>query len=1156
MRPPQDQQVPLDDVPRLDWLGDIAEPESARANQETGELQRQLAEAQEALCRLQRYVPAAVAQVVLHNPERLRGERRQVAVLFADAVNFTHFSESLDAEAVFDLINDLMGRLVVCIHRYGGMVDKFTGDGLMAIFGAPIAHENNAEMALRAALDMQQAAVEFDSVARAQLGTPLPLRIGIHYGPVVAGILGTTDQAAYTVIGSTVNLASRIQSLARPGHILVSERVCQQLQAVFQFEDMGVEQVKGVSERVAVFEVIGERSQPLATRGVAGVRSAILGRDAELQQLRDLFTAFGHDPYGRLVIVRGEAGIGKSRLVTEALSALPTGLVSVWHGGGVPYAQGVSYGLFRSMLQDAWHSDGIEPGSDEQTAPELRPFLRQVLALPLTTAELEAMHHLEPERIKQLTFLAMREWLLAQARRRPVVLILDDVHWADDLALDMLRSLIDVIYQSPIVFCILTRPQPDLNLDAGPSPLAEPPSMPLGLELSLEPLSMADCRLLLAHLVDLRGLPESLIETILTRSQGYPFYIEEFVRMLIEKDVLTLGEDRWQIAPSFSLQTLDIPTSLQGLMLARVDRLPQDLQEILRTAAVIGPQFPVGLLAQVRRQTGEPTHILPALERLQDAGLIVEQPQPGEQSYAFRHILTQEAVYGSLLLTQRPDMHRFVAESIELLYDKDLDNQAEALAFHYDQARVRDKALRYALLAGDRARARFANRGAITYYARALQLSQHFRALYEERWRAAIGLGEVEQHVGEYEASVACYQAALDEWSEAPAYDRAHAMLRLAQVLDKQGHSEQADQMLHQALAELDRSPEARPALRAEIHAQFSSISRRRGDLAVAQQWLTEALDLAQDSGDFQVLSLIYNRLGALHYLRGEIEQATTHVRQSLAIRERLGDIVGYARSLNNLAILDYAIGEWDDAQAHLERAVELHERMGEVEGLALACTNLGVLYTERGEWPKAEQYLLRSFALAQHIAHPYELAQAHANLGWLHMLRQQWQTSAQHLNMAISLYEQAGARANPNLNDTLYCLGILALEQGQEERAADWAERSHALLKTMTDSEEGQSTGWGQHARLMGRIAYARGDLEAALHHLELSVAILHATGPQIEIARSVYWLARLCLELDRLDKAAENLDAARQIFDRLGASADLHLVQEQMAHLNDRKP
>jgi len=697
----------------------------------------------------------------------------------------------------------------------------------------------------------------------------------------------------------------------------------------------------------------------------------------------------------------------------------------------------------------------------------------------------------------------------------------------------------------------MTRPQPQAPLEL-PPPLSERSlSAPLCLTLELRPLPPEHSRALLIHLVDLEGMPEPLVDRILTRAEGNPFYIEEFVRMLIGKDVLTLGDGRWRVASAVALQTLEIPTTLRGLMMARVDRLPEDLQDVLRSAAVVGLQFSAPLLEEVERRLHGPVGVLPPLERLTDLGLLEERPQAGEQMYAFRHILTQEAIYRSLLRSQRPGLHRTVAECIEHLYAADLDSRAEVLALHYDRARVRDKALHYALLAGDRARERFANREAIEYYSRALQLSQHLGACQAERWRAAVGLGQVEQHVGEYEESIACYRAALEEYDGATPEERARVMLRLGQVWEKRGDLQEAEGWLRQALSQIGDAGATFPALRARIYSELGWLALRHGDLPAAQELLERALALVSDSGHYNVLSSILNRLGAVNYNRGRWSEAAERVTHALELRERVGDVVGYARSLNNLGILKQANGDWDGALADYERAAELHERIGEVEGWAQACTNLGVLYTDRGEWASAEENLHRSLAINQQIAHSHQLALAHLNLGRLYLMQERWNESAQHLDTAMSLYREVGARAHLHLNDAYWVQSLLHLEQGQVDVAQRWADRSCDLLREATGEDGGDSVEWGRYERLMGRIARARGDLDAARRHLDRSAAAFRASGSQLEVGRTAYWSGLLWLTLDRPERAREELTAAQRIFEPLGAAADLRRVEQQLARL-----
>ncbi len=1111
----------------------------------------QLAVAQAALQRLRRYLPAVVADSVLYDQARLRGERREISVLFADVVNFTKLSVSLDAEAVFNLINDLLGRLMECIHRYDGMVDKFMGDGLLAVFGAPNAHENDPELAVRAALDMQRAAAEFEPVALAQVGAPLQIRIGVNSGLAVAGVIGSEQQAAYTVIGETVNLSARLQAAARPGGILVSARVYQQTRALFNYQATGTTHIKGFDQPVLTFEVTSDRAEPLPTRGFTGITTVLLGRDDEIEQLHKMRSAFLNDRRGRLIVIQGEAGLGKSRLVREWLSApLPTA-TTIWRGRGVPYFVGVGYAPFRSLLEDALRVKGQPADWDAQTTPALRPFLRQILGLPLSSRENLAMRSLEPERVRQLTTLAVREWIVGEARQQPIIAVIDDFHWADDLSRDLLQSIVDIIDEAPLLLCVMTRPVPKrpLRLNVGSSThLLE---APVRLELNLKPLSAAHSRALLGHLLEINDLPEQIISTILARAEGNPFYIEEFVRMLIEKDVLKPGAGKWRVASTMEVRTVDVPTSLGGLMLTRFDRLPKELQQVLRDASVIGLEFPERLLEEVERRLHGTAAVAPMLERLIELGVVEPRPAATELTYAFSHILTQETIYNSLLHSQRPGLHRTVAESIEFLYSDDAINQAESLAQHYDRARVRDRAMLYSVLAGNRAKARFANYEAIEHYSRALQLAQHLSGHESARWQAAIGLGDVEQLIGEYEEAAAFYQAMLEEWTGATAEDRAWAMLKLGQVWDKRGDLHEFDNWLQQALKQLDQVRGAAPDLRGQVYSELGWLNLRRGDLIAAQQWLDKGLGLVTNTQYYGAQSSILNRLGAVYYNRGQSADAVRYVEQALALREKLGDIVGYARSLNNLGILKWASGDWDGAQSDYQRAVEMHEGIGEAEGLVQAGTNLGLLYTDRGDWVKAEAMLQRSLAIAQRIAHPYELAQSHMNLGRLYLFQTRWGDSARHLNAAVSLYEEAGAR-EMNLKDTYYLQGLLALEQGQIDVAEQWAKRSFDLLREVTHTEQGKSPEWGSYEVLSGRIALVRGDMTAAARHLERGITVLQEGGLLIEAARAMYWRASLAQKQDHPERARQDLEASRVIFEQLGAVADIQRIDKQLAALS----
>lgn len=1104
------------------------------------ELESALADRDARIARLRRYVPPTIAEAILEDPSRLRGERRDVTVLFVDAVGFTRLSVSLDAEAVFNLINDLLARLVDCVHRYGGLVDKFTGDGLMAVFGAPVAHENDAELALRAAHDMQQAAADFASTARAQLGAPIQVRMGINRGPATAGVLGTVEQSAYTVIGETVNVAARLESIAAPGTILVSENIYRRTAALFDFSSRQTIPVKGVDQPITVYEALSSRETPGTSRGVPGMTGLYLGRNAELSELDRAWQRFKTEPGGHLTIVEGEAGMGKSRLVSEWTKNLPPETVTQWWGRGVPYIQGTGYGVFRTLFQDAL--DRAE-APDEWLArvdDAFQPLIRHLLERPIGGEEATLWEQLDPPTINQLTLLAIRDRLISEAREAPLLLVLDDFHWADDLSREALQSLIGLVEEHPIFYCVMTRPHAEFNLD---TTTLDPEQHG---QITIGPLSAQESRELLSSFVDLTTFPALTVETILTRAEGNPFYIEEFVRSLIERELVRLADNRWVAVSAPALETLEFPTSLRGLMLARVDRLPENLRHVLQAASVIGLVFDGILLQEVEQRIGRGESIYPMIDRLIELDLVEPRQSAGQHTYAFRHILTQETVYHSILRNERPTLHRLVAESIESIYQDDLSSYVEILAQHYDSARVRDKALTYALLAGQRAQNRFANREAIGHYSRALQLSQHLGRTESSRRQAAVGLGDVQQHIGEYEEAIAFYQAALDEDATTQPIARAEVMLKLGRANDKLGDLEQAESWLKSAAAEINLTEDRTPGTEAEIYGALGWLRYRDGDLPLAQTLLERAASQAETAGNLSTLASTLNRLGGVYFSQGSSKEATEVVKKALEIRERLGDLLGVARSSNNLGILLCDAGDWPGALAMYHRSLEATQSIGDIEGVAIAHTNIGSVHIDMGHWHEAEANLRRSYEIAQRIANPYEKAQANMNLGRLYLRKGEWKDAQDYLYTAISLYNQLGVSTNPNVIDAYWLRATLHLETGEIRQAVEWSERSRDLLIEGTGETDGESPEWGRYHQLLGRLELAQGHVETALAHLGRAKDIFQANHSYAEAGRTAYWRAQAFLRADNAQTAIDELTEAQGVFADLGAEVDLMRVSQ----------
>jgi class 3 adenylate cyclase/predicted ATPase len=1126
---------------------------SLNAELTIAKLQSKLADAQQRsinsernIERMRRFVPSVIAQGLLQDQEQLRGERREVTVLFVDAVNFTQLSVSLDAESVFNLINDLLSRLVACIHRYGGIVDKFTGDGLMAVFGAPIAHENDAELALRSALDMQSAAKDFAPTARAQLGAPLEIRIGINSGLAVAGILGTEEQAAYTVIGESVNLAARLESSAKPGRIVVSANVHTRTHAFFDFSPKREISVKGVDHPITVYETVGLRTVAESPRGLPGTSEVYLGRDQERDILHRHADRLRKEQLGHLILIEGEAGMGKTRLVSECIKDLDDSSLTIWRGRGLPYdTQGTGYGIFRSLFQSA--IDDLETGKDflQDLAPSLRPFINRLMGRPLESDESQTISYLDPERINQLTTVAIREAILNTAHENPLFVILDDFHWADDLSRDLLQVLLPLVSDVPLILCVMTRPNPDFTLDTtGIDPEVRQ-------RIELEPLSQKESRVLLSALVDIEAVTEATIQAILKQAEGNPFYIEEFVRMLVEKEILQLQDGQWRLVSTIEVEDLEIPTSLRGLMLARVDRLPEDLRYVLRDAAIIGPEFDAGLLQTVTQQLRDVENITPMLDRLSSLGLLTPRPRAGETPYAFRHILTQETIYQSILRNQRRELHQIVAQSIESRHKNNLEPFAEMLAFHYDRARVREKALRFNMMAGIQAQQRFANHEALQCFNRALQLSQQVGDTERERWQAAIALGDIEQHIGENEEAIACYEAALEEGQEASDEQRAEVYLRIARAWNKLGNFEQAEWSLRTSLETLERVHNPSLDIQAEVYSELGWLTFRSGDLPQAQERLEQAVALVDESQYYPILASTLNRLGAVYYSQGDWEKATSAVQRSLELRQRMGDILGVARSSNNLGILRRDSGDWAGALEDCKRSLEIMQQIGDIEGTAIAHTNIANVYIDLGNWDQAESNLLRSYEIAQEIANPYEKAQANMNLGRIYLLQERWDQAQQFLDRAIALFNQVGTRGNPNVADACGLQARLYLEQGELQCALTWAKRNYEQLQTGSGQETGESPEWGRYKQLEGRIKMAQNDLEEAIERFRQAITIFEINRSSAEVGRTTYWLARAYTQAGLPEEARNQLTDAQALFRQLGAQRELARTKEALAAL-----
>jgi class 3 adenylate cyclase len=542
---------------------------------------------------------------------KLTGERKPVTALFADVVGSTTLAEQMDPEDWTQIINEAFDLMSTAVYRYEGTIAQLQGDAMLAFFGAPVAHEDDPDRAIRAGLDMVNEVQEFARQLKASHGIDFQIRAGINTGPVIVGNVGSDLRYEYTALGDAVNVAARVQTSAEPGTVVVAHNTQRFVTDAFDFEDLGDVELKGKTEPVQLFRVIGLKAKPGRRRGLesVGLSSPLVGRSEELQKLNQLYDV-ARAGRGRLAILIGEPGIGKSRLLAELRALVPE---ATWiEGKCVSYGRTVPYHLVldivRSML-------GLPIGAQEREtrarletrlgellgdeSADVIPYFASLLGLPLSPAENDLTQQ-EPEALQIRIVASIYRVLHALSQQSPLVLIAEDIHWADPASVEVLIQLLPLATPQPILMIYAGRAE----TDAPGWRLVSHSQATLGeaiTEIRLQPLSEADSRVLVANLLEIESLPEEVRTKILTRAEGNPFFVEEVIRMLIERGAIVRSGDRWMA--NDTILGVEIPETLHSLLLARIDQLSEEAKRSLRVASVIGRQFPVRVLERVLETT-------------------------------------------------------------------------------------------------------------------------------------------------------------------------------------------------------------------------------------------------------------------------------------------------------------------------------------------------------------------------------------------------------------------------------------------------------------------------------------------------------------------------------------------------------------------------
>jgi class 3 adenylate cyclase/tetratricopeptide (TPR) repeat protein len=975
------------------------------------------------------YTPSHLAEKILHSRAALEGERKQVTVLFADLKGSMELLADRDPEEARQLLDPVLERLMDAVHRFEGTVNQVLGDGIMALFGAPIAHEDHALRACYAALAMQAAMRPYAEEVRGRHGMALQLRVGLHAGEVVVRAIGNDLHMDYSAVGQTTHLAARMEQLATPGSVLLTAATLRLVEGLVQINALGPVPVKGLTDPLEVFELVGasplrRRLQAAAARGL----TRFVGRQTELAALQQALERAGAG-YGQVVALVGEAGVGKSRLVYEFIHAPQTQDWRVLESTSVSYAKATPYfpvlELLRHYAHVEEHDDprtirakitGQVLTQDEALQETIPALLGLLDALPADSPFLQ----LDAPQRRQRTLEALKGVLLRESQAQPLLLVFEDLHWIDSETQALLDRLVEGLPTARLLLLVNYRLEYQHSWGG----------KTYYTQLRLDPLPPASAdEVLQALLGDDPGLAP-LKRLLIERTEGNPFFLEESVRTTVETGVLVGDPGAYRLAQA--LPTIQVPATVQAVLAARIDRLPPEEKRLLQTAAVIGTEASLPLLQAIAELPEDALHR--GLAHLQAAEFLYETRLFPEREYTFKHALTHEVAYSSLLQERRRALHARIVEVLEALAGDRLAEQVERLAQHALRGEVWDKALAYCRQAGEKAWARPAYREAVGYFEQALSALAYLPAT-RDMCEQAIDL------------RLALRSALLQSGD----LGRNLAVLREAEAL---------------AVA-LD-DPYRLGKVSDFLSFHFSLMGVYDQAIAAAQR----ALALATAGGEAVLQALANQSLGTAYLAQGDYRRAIDCLGQTRAFfegarrHERVGQVnLPAVRSRAYLARCHAELGAFPAGRALGEEGLRIAEAVAHPHSLTMALSGIGLLALHQGDLPRAVLLLERAVGLCREVDLPLFFPWVFAALGAAYAL-------SGRIADALPLLTQAMAQATATgrVDFQARCrlpLGEVQLVAGYLEEAQTLAEE--ALAHALAHQEHGHQA---YALRLLGEIA------------------------------------------------------------------------------------
>ena len=928
--------------------------------------------------RLHQFIPKELLARLESASGTFEGERRVVTMLFCDVKDSTAAAGQLDPEEWAEIINHAFEQMIRPVYQFEGTVARLMGDGLLAFFGAPIAHEDDPQRAVLAGLEIVEGMQQYRQEVAQRWQIDLDVRVGINTGLVVVGAIGSDLRMEYTAMGDAINLAARMEQAAQPGTVQVTEATHKLIAPLFDFEALEPVVVKGKPEPVRAYRVVGTKAEPGRLRGIAGLDAPLIGRGPEMETLQTAIQALQRGR-GQVVSIMGEAGLGKSRLLAELhqrVTADPERLLQWFEGRSLSYEAATPYApfvdLFAAVLElqaglpgeeqyaqlkhrvSSCLAEGSQAAEGSQVAEgseAIAPFIAVLLGISPTGKDLERVKYLEPPFLRAQIFANVYAFFEKLASIQPLVLVFDDVHWIDPTSLELLESLLPLADRAAVMIVAAFRPHRQEPAWRFHETAARDYAHRYSL-VSLEPLVEAASRELVGSLLHIEDLPEKVRRLILEKAEGNPFFVEEMIRSLLDDGLVVRENHHWRATRD--IENISMPDTLVGVITARLDRLDENARQVAQAAAVTGREFAYPILAGI---LDRPAALEPGLDSLQRRELIREKRSGPQQTYMFKHVLTQEAAYASILMSRRRELHRRAAESLQ----KHQPEQVAGIARHFLEARQPGRAIPYLIEAGSRAARAYSSAEAIDFYSRALENQN----VIEDRQllrRAYEGLGNVLTFANQIPQAVENYQAMLRlAENQSDMSMRVSALNKLASLHALyMGQFQEAEQYLAQA-GRLAREHEEKSGI-VEMAIIRCQMCTAQADFDGVIAYMEDVVQIGREPDEKEHLSMGLEHVSESLMFLTRFDEAWQKAQEGLEVAREIGDREHEAWFLTTtIPICLICKGDLDEAQRMAEEGVQIAGRIGALAPQMYGYWLLGEIARWRGEYEQALEFGRRS---------------------------------------------------------------------------------------------------------------------------------------------------------------------------------------------------